>query len=114
MNCEREIITRMQENLRNKCENRGLTYVTEDDIQSEINLAIFAVNNRRRFEATPSTPFEEQYEYLIVELALASITKMGAEGQTSHSENGISRNYDSAGNYPEALLSMIVPLAKAR
>lgn len=113
MNYE-EVMARMQDNLRIKCENRGLTYVTEDDITDEINFAIFAVNNRRRFEATPSTPFETQYENLIVQLALASITKMGAEGQTSHGENGISRNYDNAGNYPEALLSMIVPLAKAR
>lgn len=113
MNCQ-EIMSRMQENLRIKCENRGLTYVTEDDITEEIKLAIFAVNNRRRFDATPSTPFEAQYEHIIVQLALASITKMGAEGETAHSENGISRSYDSAGNYPEALLSMIVPLAKAR
>ena len=109
-----EIKTRMQNNLMTKCNNRGLTYVTQEDIQDEIEFAIFAVNNRRRFEATPSTPFETQYEDLIVQLALASITKMGAEGQKSHSENGISRSYDSAGNYPEALLSMIVPLAKAR
>ena len=108
------IIARMQNNLRIKCENRGLSYVTEDDIQDEIRDAIFAVNERRRFEATPSNPFETKYESLIVKLALASITKFGAEGETLHSENGISRHYDSAGNYPEALLSRIVPLAKAR
>ena len=112
MSCDR-IIARMQESLRTKCSSRGLTYVTEEDIQEEIKDAIFAVNERRRFEATPSTPFEEKYETLIVKLALASITKFGAEGETSHSENGISRKYDNAGDYPEALLSRIVPLAKA-
>ena len=104
MSCDNDIMARMQSSLRIKCENRGLTYVTEDDIEEEIRDAIFAVNERRRFEATPSTPFETKYETLIVKLALASITKFGAEGQTSHSENGISRNYDNAGEYPEALL----------
>lgn len=110
-----EIISRMRATLTKKLENRGLSNVVDsEDIIEEINDAIAAVNERRRFEATSSTPFETKYESLIVKLALASITKYGAEGETSHGENGISRNYDTAGEYPEALLSRIVPLAKAR
>lgn len=109
-----EIMARMQDSLRTKCDNRGIQYYTEDDIKEEIQDAINAVNERRRFDATPLIPFEPKYETLIVKLALASITKFGAEGETSHSENGISRSYDNAGDYPEALLSRIVPLAKAR
>lgn len=110
-----EIISRMRTTLTRKLENRGLVNVVDsEDIIEEINDAIAAVNERRRFEATSSIPFETKYESLIVKLALSSITKYGAEGETSHGENGISRNYDTAGEYPEALLSRIVPLAKAR
>lgn len=107
--------TRMVASLKRKLKSRGLdTMVSEEDLIDEIDDAIFAVNERRRFEATPENPFEAKYESLIVKLALASITKYGAEGESSHSENGISRKYDNAGEYPEALLSRIVPLAKAR
>lgn len=108
-------MTRMTGALKRKLKSRGLAnLVTEDDLIDEINDAIFAANERRRFEATPDNPFEAKYESLIVKLAFASITKYGAEGESSHSENGISRKYDNAGEYPEALLSRIVPLAKAR
>lgn len=109
-----EIISRMRTTLTRKVASRGLNDISSEDIADEITDAIAAVNERRRFEATPSIPFETQYESLIVKLALASITKYGAEGETSHGENGISRAYDTAGEYPEALLSRIVPLAKAR
>ena len=109
-----EIISRMRANLTRKVNARGITYATQEDIIEEIDDAIFAVNERRRFEATSSIPFETKYESLIVKLAFASIVKYGAEGETSHGENGISRTYDNAGEYPEALLSRITPLAKAR
>ena len=108
--------TRMIASLKRKLKSRGLEHLTQNDndILDEINDAIFAVNERRRFDATPEKPFEPKYESLIVKLAFASMTKYGAEGESSHSENGISREYDNAGEYPEALLSRIVPLAKAR
>ena len=107
--------TKMVAALKRKLKSRKLdSLVDENDLIDEINDAIFAVNERRRFDATPEIPFEPKYESLIVKLAFASITKYGAEGESSHSENGISRKYDNAGEYPEALLSRIVPLAKAR
>lgn len=108
-------MTRMTASLERKLKARKLdVLVNENDLIDEINDAIYAVNERRRFDATPEIPFESKYESLIVKLAFASITKYGAEGEISHSENGISREYDNAGEYPEALLSRIVPLAKAR
>lgn len=109
-----EIINSMKGKLQSKVNARNLSYVTTEIIDDEISDAIDAVNERRRFEPTSSTPFEKKYASLIVKLALASITKYGAEGEESHSENGIGRSYDTAGEYPEALLSRIVPLAKAR
>lgn len=109
-----KLMTDMQEALRRKLDSRNIKYVSEDDIKDEIVDAIAAVNERRRFEPTSLIPFEAKYSSLIVKLALSSITKYGAEGEKAHSENGISRTYDNASEYPESLLSRIVPLAKAR
>ena len=36
------------------------------------------------------------------------LNKRGAEGQTSHSENGISRSYENA-DIPESMLKSIIP-----
>lgn len=49
-----------------------------------------------------------RYKLLQCEIAAYLINKRGAEGQTAHSENGISRTYGSA-DVPESLLSAIVP-----
>lgn len=109
-----KIIDDMIESLSDKLKSRNITYVKREAMEDEIYDAIFAVNERRRFDATPETPFEMKYSRLIVKLALASISKYGAEGEKSHSENGIQREYDNASEYPESLMSTIVPLAKAR
>ncbi len=45
-----------------------------------------------------------------VEIACYLLNKRGAEGETAHSENGISRTYESAG-VPESMLKNIVPFA---
>lgn len=110
----KELTENMVEKLSRKLKSRNINYASREDLEDEIYDAIDAVNERRRFDATPETPFEKKYCGLIVKLALASITKYGAEGELSHSENGISRAYDNSSNYPESLMSTIVPLAKAR
>lgn len=45
-----------------------------------------------------------------VEIACYLLNKRGAEGQTSHGENGINRSYESA-SVPESMLKNIVPFA---
>ena len=45
-------------------------------------------------------------------MCISSIAKYGAEGESLHSENGISRTYSSGGDYPKELLSQIIPLIK--
>lgn len=85
----------------------------EDDIYDEISSAIEAVNSRRHFTPTPSILVEDKYKDLVYKLCIAAMTKEGAEGQTSHSENGIARSYDSS-DYPESMLRRIVPLARLR
>lgn len=50
-----------------------------------------------------------QYETLQVEIAIELWNHRGAEGQTSHSENGISRGWESA-SVSSALLKRITPM----
>ena len=49
-----------------------------------------------------------RYGLLQCEIAAYLLNKRGAEGETSHSENGISRSYESA-DVPESLLGNVVP-----
>lgn len=55
------------------------------------------------------TEVPPRYKLLQCEIAAYLINKRGAEGQTGHSENGISRTYGSA-DVPESLLSAITPM----
>lgn len=54
------------------------------------------------------TEVPPQYESLQIEIAAYMLNKRGAEGQTSHSENGISRGYED-GDVPSSLLRTITP-----
>lgn len=49
-----------------------------------------------------------QYHGLQVEIAAYMLNKRGAEGQTLHTENGITRTYESA-DVPASLLRTITP-----
>ena len=51
-----------------------------------------------------------RYHYTQLEIAVYLLNKRGAEGQTAHSENGISRSYED-GDVPPTLLRDIVPFA---
>ena len=52
----------------------------------------------------------EQYDTIHVEIACYLINKRGAEGQLTHSENGVSRTYGN-GDVPPSLMREIVPFA---
>lgn len=65
---------------------------------------------RKAFPFAPSIlDVPKQYEYLQVEIAVYLLNKRGAEGETAHSENGISRTYED-GDIPPTLLRQIVPV----
>jgi hypothetical protein len=51
-----------------------------------------------------------RYEHIQLQIAVELFTKMGAEGQTAHKENGIDRTYE-AGDVSPSLLKRIIPLA---
>ncbi len=50
----------------------------------------------------------ERYAFRQCEIAAYFWYKRGAEGETSHSENGISRTYENA-DVPESMMKGIVP-----
>ena len=58
--------------------------------------------------ASDITEVPAKYEKLQCEIAAYLLNKRGAEGQTAHSENGISRSYESA-DVPASMLQEIIP-----
>lgn len=50
------------------------------------------------------------YHTTQVEIAAYLLNKRGAEGETAHSENGVSRSYED-GDIPPTLLRRITPMA---
>ncbi len=50
----------------------------------------------------------ERHHMTACEIAVIMVNRRGAEGETSHSESGTSRSYESAG-IPDSLLRGIVP-----
>ncbi len=59
------------------------------------------------FDST-KTEVPARYQFKQIEIALFLYNKQGAEGETSHSENGISRAYENA-NIPDSLMQGITP-----
>lgn len=53
----------------------------------------------------------KRYGYLQCEIAAYLLNKRGAEGEISHSENGVSRSYESA-DVPESMLRNVVPFCE--
>ena len=81
-----------------------------DDIELEDILeSAKAVIMSRRFPfGEQPAEIEDKYKDLQVRIAVEMFNKRGAEGETAHSENGVSRSYASA-NVSEDLLKEITP-----
>lgn len=56
------------------------------------------------------TEVPAKYHSTQIEIAIYLLNKRGAEGETAHSENGISRSYESA-TVPESMLKNVLPYA---
>jgi hypothetical protein len=88
-----------------------ITEKTNDMELEDILESAKAVILSRRFPfGEPPTELEERYKDLQIRIAVEMFNKRGAEGETAHSENGISRSYSSAG-VSEELLREITPKA---
>lgn len=84
-----------------------------DDWSDDVLLTYLAIAGRKII--TKAYPYDDtitevprRYEILQCEIAVYLLNKRGAEGETSHSENGISRSYENA-DIPESLMSNITP-----
>lgn len=73
-----------------------------------LKAAATAVINRAYPFKSDIKEVPDKYAMRQIEIAAYLINKRGAEGQLSHSENGISRSYES-GDVPESLLQGITP-----
>lgn len=80
----------------------------EDTLSAYLSLAEQEILRRAYPYDVEEAEIPAVYEMLQIKIALYLWSKRGAEGQTSHSENGISRGYGSA-DIPEEMLSQIVP-----
>lgn len=89
-------------------------YPKNDDflLEMELRSAIGVINRCRRFEPTDDKLYDVKYEDKILPLTIAGFMKNGAEGEVSHTENGIMRQYGDSGKYPKHMLTDIVPLTK--
>lgn len=74
-----------------------------------LSLAEEAVLNKLYpFDCREGKNIPSKYDYKVCEIACYLFNKRGAEGQTAHGENGISRSYESAG-IPDSFLKDVVP-----
>lgn len=80
------------------------------DLLAELlNSAESAIMARRfPFGYSGNEEMPEQYSDLQLRIAMDMYNKIGAEGQLSHSENGVQRTYESSW-ISESLLSEVVP-----
>ena len=81
---------------------------TEEVLLAYLNIAGRKILNRAYPYGTDETEVPVRYDFLQCEIAAYLLNKRGAEGQTGHSENGISRSYESA-DVPESMLGAITP-----
>ena len=75
-----------------------------------LNFAGGAILNRRYPFGVPCmAKVEPQYESLQVEIAVYLFNKRGAEGESLHSENGVSRSYGGETGIPKELMIQVTP-----
>ena len=73
-----------------------------------LSVATDAVMNRLYPFGWEGKSLPSKYDYKVCEIACYLFNKRGAEGQVGHSENGISRSYESA-SIPDSMLKDITP-----
>ncbi len=79
---------------------------SEDEVlEILLDMAGEIITNIRRTDVV-----EPEYYNAQLSIAIELYNKMGAEGQTSHGENGINRSYE-VGDVSESLISRITPRA---
>ena len=81
---------------------------SEEVLLAYLDIAGSKIINRAYPFGTDEPEVPTRYDFLQCEIAAYLLNKRGAEGQTGHSENGISRSYESA-DVPESMLGAVTP-----
>ena len=81
---------------------------SDDVLSTYLLLAGRKIINRAYPYDTSITEVPPKYETLQCEIAAYMLNKRGAEGQTQHTENGISRQYENA-DVPASMLKAVTP-----
>jgi hypothetical protein len=83
---------------------------TVDVVSVYLDVAAAEIINRAYPYKSDVTEVPPKYDMLQCKIAAYMIQKRGAEGQTAHSENGVSRTYEDS-DLPKSLTSQIIPFA---
>lgn len=78
----------------------------------ELDMASKFINYRRNHTPTETAPMPPEFSGIQVELAMYKLLKTGADGQSGHSENGVSRTYLTDWGYPRDLVRQIMWVAR--
>jgi hypothetical protein len=81
---------------------------SDDVLTSYLTIAGRKIINRAYPYDDTVTEVPRRYGYIQCEIATYLLNKRGAEGETAHGENGVSRSYESA-DVPESMLSEVIP-----
>lgn len=82
---------------------------SDDVLNAYLTIAGRKIINRAYPYDDTVTEVPTRYGYLQCEIAVYLLNKRGAEGEVSHSENGISRTYGDA-DVPDSMLSDVIPV----
>lgn len=89
---------------------KSMTEETDNDVLSTYLTLARGVVLSRAYPYTEEDKVPTKYDTVHVEIAAYMLNKRGAEGETAHSENGVSRSYED-GDIPPTLLRRILPMA---
>ncbi len=81
---------------------------TDEVLSTYLKLAGRKIINRAYPYDDTVTEVPTQYDTLQIEIAAYMLNKRGAEGQTQHTENGITRSYENA-DIPSSMLKTVTP-----
>ena len=88
---------------------KAMTGETDDKaLHAYLFIAGAKICSRMAAPGETVTAVPPKYAHLQLEIAAYLINKRGAEGEISHSENGVSRSYES-GDVPESMLRDVIP-----
>ena len=89
---------------------KSMTEETDNDVLSTYLTLAKGVVLSRAYHYTEEDTVPVKYDTVHVEITAYMLNKRGAEGETAHSENGVSRSYED-GDIPPTLLRRILPMA---